>query len=388
MKNDQKISDTLDQPILNNLPRGWAKLKGEIGIEFELEGTVGPIETPLAPLWVSKKEGSLRGGYEYITAKPTPIKNIEAALVELSGAFSMKKYKPKDSLRCSTHIHISQIRKTVRQVYRNMLAYYLLEDLFVSTQGKNRIGNLFCLRLTDAQSLVAGIKKSLEDDFFFDAFNEGNYRYAAQNLCAVNKFGSLEYRFMKGNPNPLEALPWVHILYDLSEKSSKINLQEFLLTLEKQGPQFLFDFFFTKGQQELFLKNRTREDIENSVFNHFDDILMISRIVETEKRRSNFFLKRDFDHISDDYFPTLDDMDSYYKTETSGPSKVKMKNKNFYDESPNVPFQPVPLHAIDWDATTTTVSGTTPQPMWTFSIPEPPEGWVMQEDFDLDSDTE
>lgn len=193
----------------------------DVGIEIELEGHL--VSSSTSKFWTVKEEGSLRdGGIEYVLKRPVTMGDLPKALEEFREY--MDKSAPSTTIRCSTHIHVNILQLTEAQVYNVMLCWYLLEDLLVQTQSNNRQGNLFCLRLSDAEDLALSIKESLANDGNgFNSFYPERNRYAALNLCAITRFGSLEFRFMDAMTDPTKIFNWATILHNIVHNAKDIE---------------------------------------------------------------------------------------------------------------------------------------------------------------------
>ncbi len=223
------LRNTLDTPILNS--RAWHPWVSEykdrhVGIELELEGDLAPIEAAINPsFWGSKPDGSLRDGMEFVLAAPIKLEHLDDACAELNKA--LKKMRPKTSIRTSTHVHVNILDLTIRQVYQAAAGYYLLEELLIGTQPKERRGNLFCLRMSDADSVSIFLKKSLQTGRFFQMYNEDHHKYSALNLCTVNRFGSLEFRIFEAMM-PDDFKKWVIACHELIRNSAKLDVKTLL----------------------------------------------------------------------------------------------------------------------------------------------------------------
>lgn len=191
----------------------------EIGIEIEVEGEGLPTDIP--SYWEVHHDGSLRGeSAEYVLKEPIKRKNVLPFLEYLKG--KLRNSVIHDSIRTSVHVHINMAEKTILQVYVILIVYFILENLIIELAGKNRIGNLFCLRLKDAEYLLDQLIIAAQKDSYKVFLNEQTLRYAAVNVCALSKFNSLEFRAMRGTTDPEIISEWVEIL--LSVVDNAVNL--------------------------------------------------------------------------------------------------------------------------------------------------------------------
>jgi hypothetical protein len=174
---------------------------GSLGIEVEVEGKA-KLPVQINDRWRVHNDGSLRGeAKEYVFAKPL---NKGEAYEEVGLLYDMLEGKINDSMRAGVHVHVNCLHLTVQQLFTAMAAYYCLESLLTEDAGEERQGNLFCLRLSDADYVNTGIMSTLTSkDFGNDGgiFYNENLRYGAMNLVSLSKFGSLEFRALR---TPLE----------------------------------------------------------------------------------------------------------------------------------------------------------------------------------------
>ena len=207
--------------LLKNYLKRKTIFEGDFGIEIEAEGT--PTYMPISEsTWQSTVDGSLKdaGAKEYVLKQPLDYDPACAAVIDLYQKIRQVGGSVRDSMRAGVHIHVNCNNMNFKEIFTFVAAYYCLEDCLTANFGEDRIGNLFCLRLTDA-SYVNGVIKTFFDkkqaiEFFFT--NE-NLRYAALNLNALYKFGSLEFRAMKTPDRPQPILDWLTLLRNLRVNS-------------------------------------------------------------------------------------------------------------------------------------------------------------------------
>lgn len=175
-------------------------LKGDIGLEIECEGK-GFKELKTA-VWTSHDDGSLRGVYpdtrvEYVINGPVPLETLPSALAELKELTNG--CVPNFSFRTSVHAHVNVLNINENQLLNYIYTYLLLEEPLINFCGNSRKGNRFCLRLQDADYMLTYMKQLFQRRVYKVVDFEGeDMRYAAINLAAVAKYGSIEFRGMKG----------------------------------------------------------------------------------------------------------------------------------------------------------------------------------------------
>lgn len=190
---------------------------GDIGLEIEVEGKRLPKDPP-SP-WVYKQDGSLRGAEnaEYILSAPIHFKDVDDAVDKLWALFVEKNSVLDDSNRTSVHVHLNVLSFYMNRLAALMGLWFTFEDLLSHWCGEHRVGNLFALRGKDAPMVVRRCAEFVKGEHH--QFSEGNH-YAAMSPYAINKFGSLEFRLLRGVTDPDVLKTWVNLLktlYDISD---------------------------------------------------------------------------------------------------------------------------------------------------------------------------
>lgn len=224
---------TFDQTILNWQewlagPRGnkVKVVKGDVGIEVECEGKLGALDRA-GFFWEQHEEASIRGGTEFVLSKPVPMELLGKAITELRERTNLCALNP-DSPRTSVHVHQNVQRYTIRELYSVLLAYWAFENILVRMNGTSREGNLFCCRAVDAEGLCHGIIHDLNNGILLPTDWDGTRRYAALNLSALCKFGSIEFRFMKGLTDWTKVELWARSLNEFCEIARKWTWDDIL----------------------------------------------------------------------------------------------------------------------------------------------------------------
>lgn len=215
--------------------------KGVFGVEIECEGNnLNPIDTDT---WITERDGSLRGDYprcssEYVMRQPVTALRLDKAIDELIA--HQKKATLKFSFRTSVHVHINVQEYTTDQLLAFIYACLILEEPLMNFCGETRKGNRFCLRVKDAE----GYDKTLNHLFQYgwDAIRrlDGDaIRYSAINIHALKKYGSIEFRGMRGNMDRDILIPWCHTLLAIRNASIKLG-----------SPIAVYNEFIKKGNEE------------------------------------------------------------------------------------------------------------------------------------------
>lgn len=225
---------------------------GEVGIEIECEGQ-NLLQDP-ARFWKGIPDNSLRGeSIEYVLSKPISRDKVNEALNSLEGELKLKGSKINESYRTSVHVHLNAQPMTMRQVFNQICLYLIFEDILVELCGKERIGNVFCLRASDAEGLVDTIRKALKSGAFGGIASDA-MRYAAINTKALVDHGSLEFRSFRGTVDPNLIEEWVNILLDIKDAAVKYdNPQDICRDFSAMGPEAFTQHVFRPINQKVIL---------------------------------------------------------------------------------------------------------------------------------------
>ena len=191
------------------------------GIEIETEGKRLPeINTPV---WKSEADNSLRGeSFEYVLRRPIPFGKEREALAELKEAWTEARSIIKDSPNAGVHVHINCSDLTVTQLYNYISLYLVVEELLIAKCGPDRVGNLFCLRASDAEYLIDMLVESVRNQDL-RLLHTDDLRYASINVKALGDYGSLEFRAWRADGD-LEAVEWwCKLLHHLKNLARKID---------------------------------------------------------------------------------------------------------------------------------------------------------------------
>ena len=217
---------TIMQPTILQI-LNLRKTAGDVGIEVECEGH-GMFFVD-SPFWKSEDDGSLRGMFpeercEYILKKPIPAKNVKAVLSDLSKALAANGAVLDFSYRTSVHVHVNVQELNIDQVMNIAYTYLLLEEPLANFCGKQRKGCQFALRLVDAEGLLDYLGNVFEfGDVAIRNIPKDTIRYSAINFEAIQKYGSIEFRGMRGNLDVELLSQWVDILMNIREFAKKYD---------------------------------------------------------------------------------------------------------------------------------------------------------------------
>lgn len=224
---------------LSKLVRFASKSEGVIGLEIECEGTK-LFKNPLS-FWVCHQDGSLRevGGeppVEYVLQKPLSRPEAGTALSYLAAKLKAAGSNIAKSNRTSVHVHINCQDLTLKKIYNFITLYTIFEEILVEFSGPERIGNLFTLRAKDAEFFIEMLENALKQKNLNRNFIE-DYRYMACNVHSLVKFGSLEFRSLRGTVDPILIETWIDMLLLVFNKSQQYdNPMDIVKDFSATGP--------------------------------------------------------------------------------------------------------------------------------------------------------
>lgn len=242
------------------------------GVELEMEGRgVGFEEGEDVPRgWRADADGSLRNNHgesvEWVSDKPYELAEVKTSVTKLFDMFDNREAKIVPSNRTSTHVHFNMADKQNFQVVSLFIVYTVFEDILGRWCGDERNGNCFALPVRHASDYLNVFRRSVFDFGNWLEFTP-ELRYAGLNLSALNKFGSVEFRSMRGASNPEEVLQWLDILNELV-----------IYSLEKfPGPDKFFSDLSVHGCREMtkivfpqtypiLVNNVSQRELEESLY--------------------------------------------------------------------------------------------------------------------------
>jgi len=196
---------------------GGARIKsGDVGIEVEVEGVGLPFNVPG---YRCEHDGSIAdGGIEYVFETPVPLKDVRAKLGKLTTAFKAKGSVVNSSMRAGVHCHVNVQSMKPVELFNYITMYLVLEELLLKFCGPTRQGNLFCLRVKDAEYLLFALRNSAKT-FSFRNLNDDDLRYGSLNVKALSSYGSLEFRAMESTNDMSKIVDWASVLVQLRDNA-------------------------------------------------------------------------------------------------------------------------------------------------------------------------
>lgn len=215
-------------------------IKGDVGVEIEVEGE--DLVVVADRDWNSVPDGSLRNGIEYITKGAVSLQHFPTKLSRLKD--KLKDSKLSFSFRTSVHVHVNCLELTYKQTLNFIYLSTLMDSILVNYCGDSRKANRFCLRLRDAEGMVDNLKGLFARSgdrpvFFRRVLPQNQLRYAAINVESLGKYGTVEFRSMRGTLDQDILIPWVETL---------VHMREFAKTFE--SPTAMFNSITEEGSEE------------------------------------------------------------------------------------------------------------------------------------------
>jgi len=244
---------------------GGDRLRGDYGVEIETE-TEKKYEYPNLKYWSATKDNSLRDwGVEYVLKSPMSIPELEKALVEFD--LCEKKYKfKKGSISTSVHVHINMLNETPLTLANFLTTYALMENLLIRYSGPDRLSNLFCLPICDAEGVNSNLVNILAN------INKNQYtklrvandrcKYGALNPAPLTTLGTIEVRMFRGETDIKIITKWLEIIekIKLFSKQPKLTPPD-ILKMWKDNRSTLVDLVFQEYANELRYRDpNTKKD--------------------------------------------------------------------------------------------------------------------------------
>lgn len=248
--------------------KNFKKYDGEIGLEVETEtksqgsypegflvahpnpdGRRNVWSAPSLKYWDIHTDGSLRDfGIEFVLKQPLKFKKeIPDALEEFREKTAKVKFI-KDSITTSVHVHLNVLNESFKTLGNFFTLYTLFENLLIRYSGPDRLSNLFCLPICDAEdtykNIISMMQSAQNKNYKAMMYSEQNVKYAALNLGSFNSYGSVEIRSFRGETDSKTILNWTGILYSLMEYARRdINPKDIMLSWKEKQKKLLDDVF-------------------------------------------------------------------------------------------------------------------------------------------------
>lgn len=218
----------------------------KFGVEIELEGINRDFGR--LPKWNNEFDGSLRdNGREFIFKQPFDLGESELALRELRDAFENNNIKPKATNLTSTHIHIDVRDMNVEQLLNFIAALMVVENDLALASGEDRANNYFALSTSVSDHRKRDLIKVRNDRGFMLFINKQvreDVRYSGINFNSIAEHGSLEIRYLGGQANPMNVMPWLEFYANLKALVMKgIDYDKLFSTISEKGTECVIELF-------------------------------------------------------------------------------------------------------------------------------------------------
>lgn len=267
-KKKKKGNKIYNVPLLEAFPHKLMskKTEGEIGLEIECEG-MNLFDKPIS-YWSTHPDNSLRPykdhpPLEYVLRKPLSRADTTKALTYLTRKLKEAGSTLIESTRTSVHVHLNCQQLTLKQVYQFWCLYSVFEEMLIEFSGPDRVGNLFCLGGKHAEQNVIVMEQAIQTENFGELF-DNNLRYTSCNMASIGKFGSMEFRCMRGTVDQHLIQTWVDLLCIIKDKALEYkNPQEIVEHFLKVGPEdFLRQTFQSRYDiLQIFLEKQNRHTV-------------------------------------------------------------------------------------------------------------------------------
>lgn len=236
------------------------KIEGEVGIEIEVEGEHIPKINN--EIWRTEEDGSLKSieNCEYVLNNPVKRYEIDKVIKNLTDIWKDNNTVIHESHRAGIHVHINVRDLTLDEVIAFALSYYIVEDILIDFCGEDRVGNLFCLRSSDAEWVLIHLKHCLETDKIKELKTDA-IRYSSLNYKALLQYGSLEFRGMRSTRKLLYLKKWVKLLLALKDYSIGKNPKDIIFEYSIKGAKGFYQDIF--GGDNAIIK--FKDEFENSM---------------------------------------------------------------------------------------------------------------------------
>ncbi|AJT60758.1 putative amidoligase [Citrobacter phage CVT22] len=235
-----------------------------IGVEIETEGQRLPKVD--SELWRSDVDNSLRGeAWEYVLKEPVHKDKLHEAMEEMKAEWKKAKSVVKDSPNAGVHVHINVSDLTVTELYNYLALYLVMEEILIDKCGTNRIGNLFCLRASDAEYLLDMLAEAIKTTDL-SILHTDDLRYAAVNVKALGDYGSIEFRAWPSNGDLKGIEWWANILMHLKQVAKATdNPAQVVGDISMHSPEVFFKSIMKEYADDIEWKHSYNQSMMEGV---------------------------------------------------------------------------------------------------------------------------
>lgn len=220
---------------------------GEFGVEIETE-SLRPYDYPNLKYWTCDRDNSLRNfGVEYILKAPMNQREFKHALNEFSVCKKKFNFLPNE-ISTSVHSHLNFLNDTYKTLANFFTLYSLVENVLVVYAGPDRLSNLFCLPIRDAEGVFIAMKDILEaihkKSWKQTIKSIDQVKYGGLNVAPLTKLGTIEIRLFRGETDIEIIETWVDILMKLKKFARKDITPTDIMNLYKEHGEGILDIVF------------------------------------------------------------------------------------------------------------------------------------------------
>ncbi len=310
-----QLQDFLNTPIANIARANRHFKQGDLfGVELECEGRNVDFDGTYAEYlngWAPHNDGSLRNNHgsscEWVFNGPAQLKPAIERVERLFKYFEARKAKLVTSNRTSTHVHYNMGDKNVYQLVNVFILFTILENLFDRYCGEDRCGNLFCLSSRHAEEQVGWMMKSCFKDFNLKQYGEQN-RYCSLNLASIHKFGTVEFRGMRGLDNKEDVIAWLGMLDEFCSYAcyTMANPVKVIEDISLKSPRGFLKEIFSADAVEKLTRGMDEIELNASIYEGLRLVQMLCYKIGTEFDRVHLRGRDFWASLKEDQEPVLD----------------------------------------------------------------------------------
>lgn len=273
---------------------GLKKVKGDVGIEVELESMNREIYLATVKDWIKDIDGSLRGNSaEYKTNGSVKLADVKGLLDNLfSTNTNMGHHFDYESPRTSIHVHHNVSEFTPIQVWTSLAGMWAFEQVLLQLcNTEKRKGNGFCLTVLDRHEIVGIVTKAAasarQPSGFFAGRGNNRDRYCFTNIARVGDLGTIEMRGMEFTTDLDRADDWI----------SGVNQMINYFKESFDSPLELADSLAQLKCAHAIEKHVTHDGLRKRMLNALTDELSFEPWVDSLALVTEFGYETDWEHI-------------------------------------------------------------------------------------------
>lgn len=224
------------------------KDKTYVGVEIELENCPTDYEHGAnIGLWVVKTDDSLRNeGIELVTKYGATGSTTVNALRSLKTTLArLTNEEPQATFRCGLHVHLNVADFSQEQFHHLLILYLIFEQALFDVSGE-RQSNIHSVPLVGAPFTGRTMLTSPSRVVPANMPQGLGEKYYALNLCALQKYLTVEFRHHTGTTDGYEIINWLVTLLDLHNTARAITPQEIERILRDLNSESFYQYMAEK----------------------------------------------------------------------------------------------------------------------------------------------